>query len=69
MFDNPRKLVPNNQRRFQLGVANPGVQIGVEITPANTGGLNANENVPSAGSRRCSNFFNAQVARAMESGG
>ena len=69
LVDDPGKLVANDQRRFELRVANARIEIGVEITAANAGGRNANANLPRAESRRCRNFFNAQVTRAMESGG
>lgn len=67
--DDPRKLVANDQRRFELGVANARIEIGVEIAAANAGCRNANKNLPSPQRRRRSDVFNAQVTRAMESGG
>ena len=65
-LDDAGKLVAECQRRFELGVADASIQIGVQVAAADTGRLDADEDFVRCRQR---DFLDAHVARAMQPGG
>ena len=57
------------ERRFQLGIANPTVEISVQVATANARRFDPDQDVTRPSHPGGKHLLNTEVARAMESGG
>ena len=60
-FDNPRKLVPQNQRTYYRSIANPRISVGMQITAANARDLNAQQDLTCSGGPGTRETLDAQI--------
>jgi hypothetical protein len=57
-----RKLMPQHQRRLELNVADPCIQIGVKVGAADPGRFDFDQCLPGSRRRWCGDLFDSDVA-------
>ncbi len=69
LLDNTGKLMTEDQRCFENGIADASVHIGVQVAATDAGGQDADEGFAAFGFAGMWNAFEAQIARPVEPGG
>jgi hypothetical protein len=68
-LDERGELVPENQGTGHWGITDPGILIGMEIAPTDTGCLDLQQDLSGPGRPRRGDLLNAQIRRPVKSRG